>query len=30
LSPLIWWLIRPYAARVASELAQAAEQVAAL
>ncbi|HBB36106.1 MAG TPA: polyketide cyclase/dehydrase and lipid transport protein [Cyanobacteria bacterium UBA8803] len=30
LSPLIWWLIRPYAARVAVELAQAAEQVAAL
>lgn len=30
LSPLIWWLIRPYAARVASELAQAAEQIAAL
>lgn len=26
LSPLWWWLIRPYAARVASELAQAAEQ----
>jgi hypothetical protein len=30
LSPLIWWLIRPYAARVASQLAQAAEEVAAL
>ena len=30
LSPLIWWLIRPYAARVASELAQAAEQGAVL
>ncbi|NER51087.1 MAG: SRPBCC family protein [Symploca sp. SIO1A3] len=31
LSPLLWWFIRPYAARVASELAQAAEhQVAAL
>lgn len=28
LSPLIWWMIRPYAARVAAELAQAAEQVA--
>ena len=30
LSPLIWWLIRPYAARVASELAQAAEQLPVL
>lgn len=28
LSPLIWWLIRPYAARVALELAHAAEEVA--
>jgi hypothetical protein len=28
LSPLIWWLIRPYTARVASELAHAAEIVA--
>ena len=28
LSPLIWSLIRPYAAQVASELAQAAEQAA--
>jgi hypothetical protein len=27
LSPLIWWLIRPYSARVASELANAAEIV---
>ncbi|HEY9872010.1 MAG TPA: hypothetical protein V6D12_01155 [Candidatus Obscuribacterales bacterium] len=27
LSPLVWWLIRPYEARVASELATAAEQV---
>lgn len=27
LSPLIWWLIRPYSARVASELAHAAERV---
>jgi hypothetical protein len=27
LSPLVWWLIRPYEARVASELALAAEQV---
>ena len=26
LSPLVWWLIRPYEARVASELALAAEQ----
>jgi hypothetical protein len=26
LSPLLWWFIRPYAARVAAELAQAAEQ----
>ncbi|WP_107669997.1 polyketide cyclase / dehydrase and lipid transport [Cyanothece sp. BG0011] len=26
LSPLIWWLIKPYSARVATELAQAAEQ----
>lgn len=30
LSPLVWWLIRPYEARVASELATAAEQVALL
>jgi hypothetical protein len=30
LSPLIWWLVRPYMARVASELAHAAEQIAAL
>lgn len=30
LSPLLWWLIKPYAARVASELAQAAEQAVAL
>lgn len=28
LSPLLWCMIRPYAARVAAELAQAAEQVA--
>lgn len=28
LSPLIWWMIRPYEARVAAELVQAAEQVA--
>jgi len=28
LSPLLWSLIRPYAARVASELAQAAERAA--
>lgn len=28
LSPLLWWLIRPYEARVASELANAAERVA--
>ncbi len=27
LSPLVWWLIRSYEARVASELALAAEQV---
>lgn len=27
LSPLLWWMIRPYAARVAAELAQAAEEV---
>ncbi len=27
LSPLIWWLIKPYSARVAIELAQAAEQL---
>ena len=27
LSPLIWWLIKPYSARVASELAHAAERV---
>jgi hypothetical protein len=26
LSPFIWWLIRPYSAKVASELAQAAER----
>lgn len=26
LSPLIWWLIRPYTARVAAELAHAAER----
>ncbi|MBE9148291.1 SRPBCC family protein [Coleofasciculus sp. LEGE 07092] len=30
LSPLLWCLIRPYAARVASELAQAAEQAGVL
>ncbi|EAZ93176.1 hypothetical protein CY0110_03869 [Crocosphaera chwakensis CCY0110] len=29
LSPLIWWLIKPYSARVATELAQAAEQLLA-
>lgn len=28
LSPLIWWLIKPYSARVASELANAAERLA--
>jgi hypothetical protein len=28
LSPLIWWLIKPYSARVASELASAAERLA--
>ncbi|MEB3336317.1 MAG: SRPBCC family protein, partial [Leptolyngbyaceae bacterium] len=28
LSPLVWSLIRPHAARVAAELAQAAEQAA--
>ncbi|WP_119260122.1 SRPBCC family protein [cyanobacterium endosymbiont of Rhopalodia gibberula] len=27
LSPLIWWLIKPYSARVASELASAAERL---
>ena len=27
LSPFVWWLIRPYEARVAAELAQAAEEV---
>lgn len=27
LSPLIWWLIKPYSARVASELAHAAERL---
>lgn len=27
LSPLIWWWIRPYSARVAAELAHAAERV---
>ncbi len=27
LSPLIWWLIKPYSARVASELANAAERL---
>ena len=27
LSPLIWWLIKPYSARVARELAHAAEQL---
>lgn len=27
LSPLIWWLIKPYSARVAKELAHAAENV---
>ncbi|MDJ0718429.1 MAG: SRPBCC family protein [Prochloraceae cyanobacterium] len=26
LSPLLWWLIKPYSARVASELASAAER----
>lgn len=30
LSPLIWWWIRPYTARVALELAHAAEEIAAL
>lgn len=30
LSPLLWWLIRPYAARVASQLAQSAEQAGQL
>ncbi len=29
LSPLIWWLIKPYSARVASELAHAAESLLA-
>ncbi len=29
LSPLLWWLIRPYAARVAAELASAAERAIA-
>ena len=28
LSPLIWWLIKPYSARVAAELAHAAERLA--
>lgn len=28
LSPFLWWFIRPYTAKVASELAHAAEQVA--
>lgn len=28
LSPLIWWLIQPYSARVASDLANAAERLA--
>lgn len=27
LSPLIWWLIKPYSARVAAELAHAAERL---
>lgn len=27
LSPFLWWMIKPYAARVAAELAQAAEQL---
>lgn len=27
LSPLIWWLIKPYSARVASDLASAAERL---
>lgn len=27
LSPLLWWLIEPYSARVASELANAAERI---
>lgn len=27
LSPLLWWMIRPYAARVAAELAASAEEV---
>jgi hypothetical protein len=27
LSPLVWWLIRPYSSLVASKLAQAAEEV---
>ncbi len=30
LSPVIWWLIKPYCARVATELAQAAESRLAL
>ncbi len=29
LSPLIWWLIKPYSARVASDLAHAAESLLA-
>ncbi len=28
LSPLMWWLIRPYTARVAQQLAHAAERIA--
>lgn len=28
LSPLIWWLIKPYSSRVASDLASAAERLA--
>lgn len=27
LSPLVWWLIKPYSARVAAELAHAAERI---
>ncbi len=30
LSPLLWWLIQPYMKQVAAQLAQAAEQIAAL
>ncbi len=30
LSPFVWWLIKPYCARVASELAQAAERLIGL